>query len=210
MKKIIHEDKVESIRLQIQILIEEYKTIRENVHKHLELKTQMDIIALTGLGLSIPLMISLFDINKDIYNAVLLIPIIFLSIVFLQLRHERLLSICAIYIDKELLPKMEEIISELSDDNINLLGFEQALSRKGWSNNLLIEWLGTISHSVLGLIFGIGIFDIYIYLRINVLLSPWNTLEYLLIGINILILLFDLLMAFIIAQNRYLYLLKYK
>jgi hypothetical protein len=139
--KILQGDEAEGIKLQFEALMDEYKMVRDMVADHRQMQSQLDNIALASMGVSIPLILTVLDRNPSAIGVILLIPILFFSIAFTQYRHERLLTISAMYVDAELRPRIEKLLTKLRIDEAEVLGFEKFLSKRSWAPHLLLEWL---------------------------------------------------------------------
>lgn len=201
------ENIIESTKLQIDILMAEYQAVRGLVGKHAEWHAQLDALALAGLGASISLVLVVLDHDPNLVGVVLLLPVLFLAIMYAQLRQERLREISAIYIDAELRPKLTRLLALISSEKMNVLGYEGYLSRKNWAKSFWLEWLATLSHSAVSLASGTGIIVFFLYVRLFVATNPtWRGYEVVLLVINGLIILADLAIAFLVARIRYNYL----
>lgn len=194
----------QGVELQSHVLLEEYKVVREMVSKHSEWQNQLDALALAGMGAAIPLVLTVVDKFSSAVGVLLLLPIIFFAVAFIQLRHDRLLSLSAIYVDAEIRPKLEKLAQQLSNGKVTLLGYERYLSRRSWSRPLFIEWFAICTHAALSLMIGLGMVLVYFYMRINIM--PGEALQ----GFEIFLLVFDglfffgdLFIAFLIARMRH-------
>lgn len=197
----------EVAKFQVDIMLEEYRVIRDLASKHVEWQTQLDAIALAALGATIPLIFFILESAPDAAGIILLIPVLFFAVMFAQLRHERLLENASFYIDGELRPKLERLLSQRTKEKISVLGYEGYLSRNSWAKNFFLEWLATLSHTVLSFASGIGVIALYIYLRLSQRVStPWNNVEGWLFGLDGLILLVNLVIAYFVARKRFDYL----
>ncbi len=193
-----------SIELQSQILLEEYKVIREMVAKHSEWQAQLDTLALAGLGGAITLVLAFVNQTETALGVLLLLPIVFFAIAFVQLRHERLMTLSAIYIDCELRPKLEHLTGRLLGEKISILGYERYLARHTWSRGLLLEWFATSTHAALSLVIGLGIIAVHFYMRAVMLPDlALRGYQVWLLVVDILLLTGDLAIAFLIAHIRH-------
>jgi hypothetical protein len=207
----MQKNNTEALKLQFEALISEYNTLRQNIIHHSEMQGQSDNIALVALGGSIPLILTIVNQPKDSTGFILLIPVLFFVIAFTQLRQERLLLIAAIYIDANLRPQTEKILSLLSVDNARVFQWEEFLAQRTWAPNLMLEWFSVCTRSIIGFTAGLGITVVYMFIRNfggPVTFYAYSYDTWLLI-INTLIFFLDLVIAFRIAWIRYHYLMKY-
>lgn len=194
-------NRIEAFKMQYQTLLTEYQVMRQSIYDYRSMQGQLDNIALAALGISIPVILTILDRSLNYVGVILLIPILFFAVAFTQLRHERMLMIAALYVDGELRPKIEQLLSKLSKENLTVLQWEGFLSRRSWTDNLFFEWLAICLRAVLGFGAGIGIMGIYAFIR---LAQPEKmvSFEVWLLVINGALLIFDLFIALGIARQR--------
>ena len=202
---------VEALKLQYEATISEYQALRQNVIHHSEIQGQSDNIALVALGGSIPLILAILNQSTVSSSPILLLPMLFLVIVFTQLRQERLLLVSAMYIDAHLRPRCEKILSLLSLKDAAVFQWEEYLARRTWAPNLALEWLAVCTRGAIGFTAGLSITGVYIFARSTgqpVRLAP-NPYDAWLLAVNALLFLVDLAIAFRVATTRYNYLKEY-
>lgn len=189
--------------------MQEYQELATSKANYRQMQSQLDSLSLAGLGVGISLILVVLDRSPQNIGVILLFPTLFYLIAFTQLRHERLLTVAAIYVDSELRPQIEKTLSALSKNNIHVLGHEKFLSNQSWAKNLLLEWLATASRAIVSLAIAVGIASIYVYVRFTLLTSSWNSYEIILFIVNFLLLAVDMTIAFFIARARYSYVDRY-
>jgi len=203
------ENSSEGIKLQYETLMSEYKELASGKANYRQMQSQLDSLSLAGLGVAISLILVVLDRNPQNIGVILLFPTLFYTIAFTQLRHERLLTVAAIYIDAELRPQIEKILSKLLQNEVHVLGHEGFLANRGWAKGFLFEWFATTSRAMVSLAIAVGIAIIYFYVRFVSLPSFWNSYETWLLIVNILMLVVNLAIAFFIAKTRHMYLNRY-
>ncbi len=193
----------EIAKLQLDAYLAEYKTARDIVERSRVMQGQLDNLALVALGVSIPLVLVIVDRGPTAIGAVLLIPILFFAIVFAQLRHERILYIYATYVDAELKPKINDLLSAVSKSKVLVFESERFLVQRSWAPTLFLQWAATVSRGIIGLTIGLAVVILYLYLRLLLFKSGLYSYEIWLLIINSLILIGNLIIAFFIARIRY-------
>src|SRR5574338_1265128 len=108
------ENKIEALKMQYQTLMSEYQVMRQSVQEYRSIQGQLDSITLAALGVSIPVILTILDRSLEYVGVVLLIPILFFAVAFTQIRYERMVTVAATYVDANLRPQVEQILSELS------------------------------------------------------------------------------------------------
>jgi hypothetical protein len=103
-------NKIDALKLQHQTLLAEYQVMRQSIYAYRSMQGQLDNITLAALGVSIPVILTILDRSLQYMGVILLIPILFFAVAFTQLRHERMITITAIYIDKHLRSDIEQIL----------------------------------------------------------------------------------------------------
>jgi len=194
-------NKIEAFKMQYQTLLTEYQVMRQSINDYRSMQGQLDNIALAALGISIPVILTILDRSLDYMGVILLIPILFFAVAFTQLRHERMLMIAALYVDGELRPKIEQLFSRLSKENLAVLQWEGFLSRRSWTNSLFFEWLAICLRAILGFGAGVGVMGVYAFIRLS-LPEKMYSFEAWLLVINGALLIIDLFIAFGIASQR--------
>ena len=200
---------LEGLKLQFETLMSEYKELAGNKANYRQMQSQLDSLALAGLGVAISLILIVLDRSPQNMGIILLFPTLFYAVGFTQLRHERVLMVAAMYIDAELRPQINKILSQLSKDDVHMLGHEKFLAHSAWAKSILLEWMATASRAIVSLGIAIGISAIYLYARAASPALPWNSYETWLLIVNALMLGIDLVLAFFIARTRYHYLNRY-
>jgi hypothetical protein len=195
------ETKLEGLKMQYEALLTEYSMVRGHVANSRELQSQLDNISLAALGISIPLVLGILDRSMDLAGTILFIPTLFLAVAFIQIRHERILLVAAMYADSELRPRINKLLSQISSAKVQVFQWEQFLSKGRWAKGLLLEWLSIISHTALPFYSAIGVAAIYAYIRLS-LSHQGYPFEIWLLVVNGVILLVDLFTALRIAQIR--------
>jgi hypothetical protein len=192
------DNRLESIRLQINVSLAEYDKVREVVMGHREIQSQLDNFTLAGLGLSIPLILFVIEQKVTDTSALLLIPLLFFAIAFTQVRHERILSMGAMYIDSILQPKLSEMLSQLAAHKVSVLEYERFLRQSSKANGVLLHWVNITLNAGISLLVGLGMTVLYFCLRP----PSWTLLEVLLLIANVLAFITTLGMAFFVSRQR--------
>ena len=203
------DNSLEGIKLQYQTLMSEYQELASVKTNYRQMQSQLDSLSLAGLGVAISLILVVLDRSPQNIGVILLFPTLFYTVAFTQLRHERLLLVAAMYIDAELRPQINKILSQLSKNDVQVLGHEKFLSVRTWSKNLLLKWLETASRAIVSLAIAVGITFIYFYIRVTSSPSAWNSYETWLLIVNALMLVTDMGIAFFIAKTRYSFMKRY-
>ncbi len=139
------EDRFTGLKLQFDALLAEYKMLRDQVARHRQMQGQLDSLALTALGLSIPLTLIILERSLDSIGAILLLPILFFAIAFTQLRHERQVNLDSIFVDSKLRPEVNKLLSQVSESEVSVFEFENYLSKHYFPPNVLVQWVVTTS-----------------------------------------------------------------
>jgi hypothetical protein len=197
------DDERMGLKLQFDALLAEYRMLRDQVAYHRQMQGQLDSLTLTALGLSIPLVLVILERDLDAIGAILLLPILFFTIAFIQLRYERQINLDTIYVDSNLRPRANELLSEVTVGKVSVLEFENFLARHYFPPNLLVQWVVTTSQGGIGLGVGIGLIAVCLYLQLVLFRLNWNAYETWLLLIAFLILAGDLGLGFYIARLHY-------
>ena len=139
------------LKLQFDALLAEYKMLRDQIAYHRQMQGQLNSLTLTALGLSIPLILVILEQSLDAIGAILLLPILFFTITFIQLRYERQINLDAIYVGSNLRPRANKLLSKVSPGEVSVFEFEDYLARHYFPPNLLVQWVVTISRGGIGL-----------------------------------------------------------
>lgn len=197
------DDERMGLKLQFDALLTEYKMLRDQVGYHRQMQGQLNGMTLTALGLSIPLILVILERDLDAIGAILLLPMLFFTIAFIQLRYERQINLDSIYVDSNLRPKVNELLSQVSLGKVSVLEFEIYLARHYFPPNLLVQWVVTTSQGGIGIGVGIGLIAACLYLQLVLFKLNWNAYETWLLLIAFLILASDLGLGFYIARLHY-------
>jgi hypothetical protein len=200
-----HDERTVGIKLQFDALLAEYKMLREATASRRQMQGQLDNIALVGLGATVPLVLAILTTNPDSIGAVLLIPILFFAIAFAQIRHERQLILDSMYIDANLRPKANGILSQLSGDDIKVFEYERFLTERSWIPSLVLKWIATASRGGISLVVGTGLIVLHICL-VMLLNLRWNPYQTWLTVMDALVLIGVLLIALFAARISHSYL----
>lgn len=203
------DNSLEGLKLEFETLMSEYKELASGKASYRQIQSQLDSLSLAGLGVAISLILVVLDRSPQNIGVILLFPTLFYAVAFTQLRHERLLLVAAIYIDAELRPQINKILSQLSKNDVQILGHEKFLSKQSWAKNFLLEWLATASRAIVSLAIAIGIAFIYFYVRFMSPTAVWNPYEIWLLIVNALMFVTDMVIAFFIARTQYNYVSRY-
>jgi len=197
------DDKRTGLELQFDALLAEYKMLREQVAYSRQVQGQLDSLALTALGLSIPLLLVILDQRLDSIGVILLLPILFFAIAFNQLRYERQINLDSIYVDSIIRPRVNRVLSQVSVSEVSVFGFEDFLSEHYSPPNLIVQWVVTSSRGGISLGIGIGLIAVCLYLQLALFKLNWSAYETWLLVIGFLILVGDIGLAFYIARMHY-------
>jgi len=195
------ENKIEALKMQYQTLLAEYQVMRQSISGYRSMQGELDNITLAALGISIPIILTILDRSLDYMGVILLIPILFFAVAFTQLRHERMILVAALYVDGQLRPQIEQILSKLAKENLPVLQWESFLTQQIWTRGVLGEWLAISLRAILGFGAGTGIIGLYAFIRFT---QPQNIhpFEKWLLIINAILFIVDLVIAFGIARQR--------
>jgi hypothetical protein len=202
-REISRDEERENIKLQFNALLAEYGVLRSAIFGLRQMQGQLDALALTALGLSIPLILVILERSLDAIGSVLFIPILFFAIAFAQLRHERQLALNATYVDINLRSKMNELLSKISMQKVSVLEYEKFLAENYFPPNLFVQWIMTVSRGGISLIVGSGLIVVCLYLQLVLFKSKWGAYETWLLVIDILMLGVNLVVAFPTARIQY-------
>ena len=197
------DDKRTGLELQFDALLTEYKMLRDQVAYSRQVQGQLDSLALTALGLSIPLLLVILDQSPDSIGVILLLPILFFAISFNQLRHERQINLDVIYVDSVIRPRANWVLSQVSVSEVSVFGYEDFLSEHYFPPNLVVQWAVTSSRGGIGLGIGIGLIAVCLYLQLVLFGLSWSAYETWLLVIAFLILVGDLGLGFYVARMHY-------
>ncbi len=198
------ENKIEALKMQYQTLMSEYQVMRQSVQEYRSMQGQLDSITLAALGVSIPLILTILDRSLEYVGVILLIPVLFFAVAFTQIRYERMITIGATYVDANLRPQIEQILSKLSKERLPVLQWERFLAGHNPTNNLLVGWVVLCLRSILAFGTGLGVIGIYAFFRISQPQGMQSFEIYLLI-VDGLLFFGDLAFALTIARQRGIY-----
>ena len=196
-------DQRTGLNLQFGALLAEYKMLRDQVANYRQMQGQLDSLALTALGLSIPLILVILERDVDFIGSTMLLPILFFAIAFMQLRHERQINLDSIFVDSNLRPKVNGLLSQFSVNEVSVFEFESFLAQHYFPPNLFVQWVVTTSRAGIGISVGIGLILICLYLQLVLFKTTWYTYETLLLLIALLVLVSNLMLGFFIARVHY-------
>jgi hypothetical protein len=202
-REISRDEERENIKLQLNALLAEYGVLRSAIFGLRQMQGQLDALALTALGLSIPLILVILERSLDALGSLLFIPILFFAIAFAQLRHERQLALNATYVDINLRSKMNELLSKISMQKVSVLEYEKFLAENYFPPNLFVQWIMTVSRGGISLIVGSGLIVVCLYLQLVLFKLKWGAYETWLLVIDILMLGVNLVVAFPTARIQY-------
>jgi type IV secretory pathway VirB2 component (pilin) len=197
------DDKRTGLKLQFDALLAEYNMLRDQAARFRQMQGQLDSLALTALGLSIPLILVILERSADSIGAVLLLPTLFFAIAFTQLRHERQINLDAIFVDSSLRPKVNSVLSQVSASEVSVFEFESFLSKHFFPPNILVQWVVTTSRGGISIAIGVGVIVVCLYLQLVLFRLKWSAYETWLLLIAILVLVTDLVLGFYIARIHY-------
>lgn len=200
-----HDNKHIGARLQFEALLAEYKMLRDLVATHRQMQGQLTNMALTGLGFSIPFILVVLDRYLNSIGVILLLPILFFAIAFVQLWHERIIILNVFHVDSNLHPQINALLSQTSKNRVSVFEYERYMFRT-WSPSFLRTWVATVSSQTgISLAIGVGLVVVYLYLQLVLfgLKLNWSAYETWLLAVNLLILLGVLGIAFRTARMRY-------
>jgi hypothetical protein len=197
------DDEGMGVKLQLDALLAEYDVVADRVARFRQMQGQLDSLALTGLGLSVPLVLVILERSRDSVGAILLVPILFFAIAFTQLRHERQIQLDSVYLDWKLRPKVNKLLSQVSGDEVSVFEFEDFLSEHYFPPSVVVQWVVTTSRGGISLGVGVGLIAICVYLQLVVLGLDWSTYETWLLLIALLILAGDLTLGYYVAGMHY-------
>jgi len=197
------DDNHTGLKLQFEVLLAEYKMLRDQVASFRQMQGQLDSLALTALGLSIPLILILLERGVEAIGAILLLPILFFAIAFTQLRHERQINLDSIFVDSSIRPKANKVLSQVSASEVSVFEYEGFLSGHYFPPNLFVQWMVTTSRGGISIGIGIGLVAICLYLQLVLFKLEWNAYETWLLLIALLVLVADLVLGFYIARMHY-------
>jgi len=193
----------ESIRLQFDALSAEYDMVRNAVFGNRQMIGQLDALALTALGISIPLTLAILDRDINSIGAVLVVPILFFAIAFVQLRHERQAVLDSIYVHTRLRPKMNSLLSKVSTEEVSVFEYERFLAENYFPPNLLVQWMITGGRAGISFVAGILVIVISLYLQLVLFNVSWAGYETWLLAIALIALVVDSLFALTTARIFY-------
>lgn len=196
-------NKEDGIKLQINAVSAEYSMLRSAVFGFRQMIGQLDGLALTALGLSIPLTLTILDRDVNSIGAILLLPILFFAIAFVQLRHERQATLDSTYVHNKLRPKMNDLLSKFSEEEVSVFEYEKFLAETYFPPNFLVQWIITASRAGISIAAGIIITVLCLYLQLVFFKLNWVTYETWLLLIGLIMLVVDLIFAFTTARIFY-------
>jgi hypothetical protein len=195
----------ESVRFEpyFNAILAEYNMVRTQVTNHRQMQGQLDNLTLAALGVSITLILAVLDQNPKDIGVILSLPILFFTMAFAQLRHERQINLDAIYVDSELRPRASKALSPASSDNIPVFEYENYHARHYFPPNLLVQWIVTTSRAGIELGAGVGLIIACAYIQLAIFNYSWNAYQTWLLLVSLLILTADLTLGFYIARLHY-------
>lgn len=171
------------LKYQFDALVAEYSAVMDALVDQKQRQSQLDNVALTALGLSVPMFLVILERNPSAIGAMLSLPILFFAIAFIQLRLDRQISLDTVFLDTVLRPVMDGVLSRLSREEVTVILREDYLASHYMPSNLFVQWIATMSRASIGLGVGLGIVGITLYVQLALLKLNWNTYEgWLLLG----------------------------
>lgn len=104
---------VEQVKLVHSTLLEEYKSLREEIVSTSESSRQILNLTILVIGALIPG--SIYIIESGIYSLFLIVPFIFYSLILTQLKYLNFINVIGGYIRDDISPHIRENLAELSD-----------------------------------------------------------------------------------------------
>jgi hypothetical protein len=196
-------DNHENIKLLNDVLLAEYNMLRDAVLGFRQMQGQLDNLALTALGLSIPLILVILEQSLDAIGIILFLPMLFFAIAFVQLRHERQINLDSTYVDANLRPRINELLSKVLTQEVSVLEYEKFLAAHYFAPNLLTQWVITTSRGGISLAVGLGLIVMCLYLQLIMFKLSWNAYETWLMIINFTMLVVNVALAFPTARMQY-------
>jgi len=185
------EQEAVGLKFEFDALMAEYHAIKETLAIQRQMQSQLDNVALTGLGLSVPLILVILERNPSAIGAMFFLPVLFFSIAFIQLRHDRQIVLDTIFIDSVLRPRMNALVSMLRDEKVFILLHEDYLAKYYMPTNNFIQWIATMSRASIGLAVGIGIIVVTLYVQLTLLDLSWQAYETWLLLVSTLLFAFN-------------------
>jgi hypothetical protein len=178
MQPITDDSTAESgLKYQFDALVAEYSAVMNALAYQKQMQSQLDNVALTALGLSVPLFLVILERNTAAIGAMLSLPILFFAIAFIQLRLDRQISLDTVFLDTVLRPVMDRVLSRLTAEDVTVILREDYLARHYMPSNFFVQWIATMSRASIGLGVGLGIISITIYVQLALLNLTWNSYE---------------------------------
>jgi len=159
-------DKEEQLKLEFTALLEEFKTVRENIL--FDVGSNRQILALTLTSASILVAASPFIIESQFTTLFLIAPIIFYTLAWSQVRYLYLDATLSNYIIEILAPRFRKTLVALSPDTKkdfrSLLGWETYLQEREAKLSIVLL---SISVARFGIPPLMALLSIAIYLIVN-------------------------------------------
>jgi hypothetical protein len=200
------EDIKDRIKLELGLVTEEYKALKAEIVQNLGSGRQVTALSLTALGLLVAGAKPLADAGA--HTSMLLIPLVFYALAWSQLRYVAMAQEMGRHLRAELARKARELLREHPEGGAGAR-FDHVFKweKEGRGPTRLYEgprfWLflpiagANFSIPLLGAVFSLGLF----------LVSVWPTraatpMEWVLLGLNALALVYSVAWGWVSEQNR--------
>jgi hypothetical protein len=203
--KEMDDDSKLAFRFQMDVLLAEYDMVRSEVASYRQMQGNLDNIALVGLGLTIPLVLTILSENASSVGAVLLTPLLFFAIAYTQLRHERTIVVDSQYVHETIRPQAITLLDQLSVQGIRLFEFENFLSGMLEPKSILMQYAVTLTRAAISLGTGVGIILVVMYLQLFALDLDWQSYETVLLIINTIALVVVCIVGWLAASYDFQY-----
>jgi len=189
--------KEEQIKLEFNALLEEFKTVRENIL--FDVDSNRQVLTLTLTSASILVAGSSFIIQSQFITLFLVMPIIFYALAWSQVRYLYLDASLSSYLNNVLAPRLRKVLADLTPDTKNdyssLLSWETYLQNKESRVNFTLMSIGAARYSIPMLLACLPIM-IYFIVKFQQPLQPIPFWDIALVILNAVLLLYTVYLGF--------------
>jgi len=189
--------KEEQIKLEFNALLEEFKTVRENIL--FDVDSNRQVLTLTLTSASILVAGSSFIIQSQFITLFLVMPIIFYALAWSQVRYLYLDASLSSYLNNVLAPRLRKVLADLTPDTKNdyssLLSWETYLQIKESRVNFTLMSIGAARYSIPMLLACLPIM-IYFIVKFQQPLQPIPFWDIALVILNAVLLLYTVYLGF--------------
>ena len=194
-------NKEDQIKLVHSTLLEEYKSLREEIISTSESSRQIINFTLVAIGVLIPG--SIYIISSENHYLLLIVPFFFYSLILTQLKYLFFINRIGDYIRDDISPHIRKNLAELSDDEEES-NFEFILNWESYKENQTLSrykiFFLPITIADIGILFFIVIISVIVYFILNDY-NNYSWFEYILILFNFIMFIYCIWWGYLVEHK---------